>query len=648
MRSEFNDLPDIDFATDLVTARFGMSTELVAEYDAASTTALDALANGVYSVPMENLDIDYDSVQAPAIGTPPTPDKVDPYVSTRQVVTFPDMSEFSNFVGLVDLSLESTYIPTFGEESPVVNIPDAPDDLIPDIPSDEPIIADKDVPVPPDYDLPAVPVLEEVDLPEAPQIENLTFSEEAPVEDLTPPSPMFVYSEGEYQSDVADAIKTKLYNDVVNGGTGLDSEVEQAIWDRALSRLNVELSKTYIQITKEWSAWNFDMPDGVLSSALREAHYEADRNRLDLTRDVAFKQADLAQQNTQFAITSGLVHEKQLMDFTNQINTRQFEIARYRVQSVIDIFNMRVSSYNARLEGFKTAAQVFAERIRAELAKVERYRVQMEGAKIRGELQMQKVELYSKRIESLRLLIEMYRAHLDGIKSQVDVDRAKIDLFRERINAAVARINGVTAKYNLYQSQIAGETSKVDLFGKKVDAYGARVAAAKTESDIKYNTLQSLIETNKERLSLLGTALEKYKADTGYEISKDEVGARVHEANVRGYGAEVTRETGYIKSKVDLFREQVNKIATEVQAAIKELDANLRAATALKEMQIEGLKSAALIQAQKVASALSSVSASAQVGFNGSLSNSYAQSISDNWTYGQDYSYSWAHIYNNE
>jgi len=62
------------------------------------------------------------------------------------------------------------------------------------------------------------------------------------------------------------------------------------------------------------------------------------------------------------------------------------------------------------------------------------------------------------------------------------------------------------------------------------------------------------------------------------------------------------------------------------------MDANLRAATASKEIQMEALKAVANLFTQKVASALTSVSANAQVGFNESLSQATQQSESDSYS----------------
>lgn len=626
--------PDPALAGDLVEARFGLSTNLVGQYDAASTSALGALAAGSFGVPMGNLDLKDESLVAPNVGEAPTPNAVEPYVTQAQAVVFSDLAALRALLGLVEATVAGVTLPVLDAQSPTVTLPDAPDDVLPAVPGDIPAIGDPALPASPSLDLPPVPVLEDTTLPAIPEVAALSFEGTMPTADLTAPEPMFVYTEGTYQSDVADALRTKLYNDVTLGGTGLSAEVEQAMWDRALTRLNVELAKVHNQVLTNWEAWNCEMPDGVLSSALQEVAFEDTRNRLDLDRDILFKQADLAQQNTHFAITSGLVHEKQLMDYTNQVNQRALEAAKARLQATVDIFNVKVLAYNARLEGYKALAQVFETRVRAELAKVELYRAQIEGAKIHGDLQMQKVEIYGKRVQALNVVIDLYRAQMEGAKLQVDVDRAKIEGARARIEAVVAQIQAITSKFNLYQARIAGETAKVDLYGKQVQAFATQTSAVKVQADINLAQMQAAIEGNKDKVAVLTAAIDKYKADTSYELGKDETGAKVYTAKVTGYTAEVGREGEYLKARVDAFKAQVSEVMARAELIVKEMDANLRAATAAKEIQMEALKAAAQIQAQKVASALTSVSASAQIGFNASLSDAYSRStsVSDNYS----------------
>lgn len=641
------DRPDPALAGQLVEARFGQSSDLVNLYTVEANGALDDLSSIDFDIPLENIDIDFD-VEPPAIGDAPLPSEVDAYEDPTSPVSFPDLQYLAGQLDLSEIVLSPTTVPTLEAQPPEISIGDAPDDQIPAIPDDVPVVADKDLPPVPDITLPPEPVLEDIVLPVVPEVASLTFDGTLPVVELIPPEPTFIYGDREYQSDLADAINTKLYNDVVIGGTGLGADIEQDIWDRSLSRLNIELDKTYNQTLTNWESWNNDMPDGMLAGALQEVQFESNRNRLDANRDISIEQARLAQNNTQFAITNGLVYEKQQMDFINQINNRAFEVARYRVQSEIDIFGIRVTAYNAQLEGYKAAASAFESQVRAELSKVEIYKTQMEGAKIHGDLQAQKVAIYSQKVRSLQVQVDLYTAQLEGVRTQLAVDELKIKAYSARLDAVIAQINGVTSKYNLYQAEIAGESARVDLYGRQVDAYAAEVQSARVIADIHQNELQALVEGNKDRYQLLSSAVDIYKADTQYELGKGDISAKVYTAEVGGYEAEVRRETDYIKSKVDSYRAKITEIATEAELAIKEVDVNLRAAIAAKELQVEALKATANFQAQKVASALTSVSASAQIGFNASLSDAYSlsDSTSNSNIISSDTGYRWNYNYN--
>ena len=614
---------------DIVASRFGTSADFVRNLNIVTTQSLPTLATSNFSVPVDDADISHSSLTPVAVGDPPSPTAVPEYTSQMQAVALADLEALRKLLGMVDVTISQVALPSLAAIEPGVVIPDAPDDILPKVPEDVPAVADPNIPNAPTLDMPAVPVLEEISLPAAPVLESLTFGGTLPTANLTAPEPMFVYNEGTYQSDLADAVRTRLYNDVIAGGTGLGATIEQDIWDRALSRLNIELSKIYTQVLNNWAAWNCEMPDGTLSGSLLEVMFEDSRNRLDQNRDIAVEQARLAQQNTQFAITNGMVYEKQLMDFTNQVNQRAFEVARYRVQAVIDAFNLKVSSFNARMEGYKVQAQVFESLIRAELAKIEAYKAQMEGAKILGDLQVQKVQIYTARVNALQVVIDLYRAQMEGAKLQTDIDKARIDAFRARIEAVVAQIGGVTAKYNLYQARIAGETAKVELFGKQVDAFATQVQATKVTADINLAEMQARVEGNKDKVAILTAALEKYKADAAYEAGKEDAYARGYTAQASRYAAEVDREGEYLRAKVETFKAQVNEVIGRAELAVKEMDARLQAATASKEMQLEAMKTTALINAQLAAAAMTSTSVSTQMGFNESLSSSNSTSSSE-------------------
>lgn len=625
---EIREIPLTLGAKSAVESRFGLSTTLSAE---AWENANDLLAlMGTSSFTVDTAALDTTSgLDAPNLGDAPNVTRPDAYESGIAAISFPDLTALREQLGLTTIELNSIDLPPLQAIAPSITLPDAPTDAIPDVPDGAPSVSDPDMPVAPSFTLPDAPTLNDLVIPAAPELSVASFEGTMPTMDLTPPEPMFVYNEATYESNVADAVRTKLYHDLVNGGTGLAEDVEAAIWSNYQAREAVKFEAQRTEVANRWAGSNFEFPPGALDDALTELEQNISREMNLASRDIAIKQAELAQQNTQFAITSGLVHEQQLMGYANQIAQRAFDKAKAAVEMAVTIYQAKVTAYTAQLEGYKTQAQVYEAKIRAELAKVELYRGQLEGIKVAADIQAQRVAIYSARIQALHTLIALYTAQLEGSKFKIDVDRVRLQAFAEQINAAKARIEGVTAKYNLYQARLAGETTKVDIYGKQVAAHKTEVEAKRIEADIDLAQVQAAIQANSEKVEILKAAIQKYSAEINAQTEEERTRATAYGAQTEMYKVDVGAKDAHVAQLVERYKAQVGEWQAEIDAAVKEAEVNLRTQTAMKEIQTRSIEAAANISAQMVASALSSVSASAQMGYSESLQNSYAGRESD-------------------
>ena len=99
-------------------------------------------------------------------------------------------------------------------------------------------------------------------IPSPPDIALPTFDGTLPVTDLTPPEEAFLYNEETYQSDLKDALLTKLYNDVTLGGTGLTDEVYETIKARGIDGLDYELEKAINRTDEVWASRGYELPPG--------------------------------------------------------------------------------------------------------------------------------------------------------------------------------------------------------------------------------------------------------------------------------------------------------------------------------------------------------------------------------------------------
>jgi len=265
----------------------------------------------------------------------------------------------------------------------------------------------------------------------------------------------FNWNEVAYTSDLLTAVTGKLETWLAEGGTGLDAEIEAAIWARAKSRQVEENEAAVNEVLNGFAAKGWNLPQGVMVGALAAVQNRIDRRNVDLNSEIAIEQAKLAQNNTQFAVTSSIQLEGQLMTVANQMRQRAFEAAKAVIDYTIAVFEARVAYYKAVLDAFKVRAEVdiartnaivekFKGGVEAMKAKVEKYKAVLEGlitqADISSKTQALKVDLYeadTKRYSTeVDAIIKSYLGRVDTYKAKVD---SAIKIIEVQLQAALQK-----------------------------------------------------------------------------------------------------------------------------------------------------------------------------------------------------------------
>ena len=621
--SRFDSL-DLGNPAEIVESTMGDAAALVDSYEAASTAALAELAALDFSI--EGTAIVGAEIQDLVV---PVSTAVAPTTPTYSTDVAEVLSNYQTFLATLDLSsleLASVVIPDLAAVAPAFSAPSVPDDALPEIPTDLPVTVDPVVPPAPTIEFPDEPALAEVELSEVPVIENIYFDAILPTLELTAPDAAFSWNTEEYTSNIADDVRVKLHTDITEGGTGLDADVEEAIFDRASDRLEYELTKDYDAELNNFETWGFELPDGFLAANLREVLGEGTRRRAELNKDVLVKQAELAQNNTQFALTSGLTHEAQNTDFFIKQVSFAFQAAKATWDAALELFRGKVDEFNTRMNGYKIQGDVFESRVRAGTSLIERYRIQMEGAKLRGDLNAQEVDIYVARIGALRNIVELWTAEVDGARLQAELNKARIDGFIAVLSAKKTQIDAVTAKFNLYQSQLDGEKTRADIYASEVQAHATLVASKKVEADVNKTELESAILTNDNRLKVLSESIGAYTAESNNVLGAAGVGAAIFKHEVASFAGEINKNNASVAAKAEVFKAQALQADANANLAARNIEANLRVAATLTEAQAAAATAVANISAQKVASALSILNVTASI--NASQSNSHGSSVS--------------------
>ncbi len=491
-----------------------------------------------------------------------------------------------------------------------------------------------EIPAKPNLEMPDVPTLTDIEMPDAPNIDLPDFNAVSPtVDDISPPAEIN-YQERPYNSDIRVALFGKILEDLRNGGTGLDIEVEQELYDRGRERQRVENERLYREVEDQFSAAGFSLPSGAYASRMLEVSNEISRKNDQLSREITISQADLAQKNTQFTVEQARQIESMLMDFFNQQENRSLEAARATAQNAVEIFNSLVSKQRLKLEKYQTEASVFEQQIRAELSAIEIYRAKVESARAKAEVQQSRVNVYKSQLEGLGTLMRLYATEMESARIQADVEKSKIEEFRAQTETYVAQTSAEKIKADIYNSQVESERSRSAIYSEKVKAYQSKVEAKRSEVEAQRINAENTLKENQLRIDEYRAKLDRYRAELETEIKNAQLQVEGFKTEASAYEAQTNAKGMEYQTRIQEIQAQIEKAKNQAYKQVNKIDAIQNGYVSLKNLQSKGLEGVMNANAQLAASAMNAVNASA--------------SLSDRSTESESERYSEIHSYDHD
>lgn len=486
-------------------------------------------------------------------------------------------------------------IPELNLAAPVINLPTAPNPALPGAPGAAPDFNTPAIPDAPPIILPDAPTFQNIALPVAPNYSIPTFTPTPVLDDMLSPTSTFDYVEQEYQSAMLDALKAKIINDLLNGGYGIETSDELALWERARERELLNAETAMQEAMRQAAARGFSMPPGAYQAQMEAARNEALMKNSSLSRDIAIKRGDLYVQNRQFAMQQAKEVEQMLITAFGYARERALNVAKYTAEFGIQIFNALVSRFNARQEAARTAAQIYETQLKAALAGLEAYKIEVEGARLTVEIQKMYVDVYRTQLEGVMAFINVYKTQMEAARIAAEVEKLKLDAYRSRVEAYTAQVGAKNAEFDMFKAQISGEMAKVDIYKAQVDAYGSQVQAHGTKA-------QSQKIVADTQLSINQLVLEEYKA------------------RLNAYGQELERAQAEVKLQLQRYQGDLQRYSTLVQAEVSATNTMTEAQKANAQLALQKASVAntgVIQQASLLERHSQSTAAAAQAGVDG-------------------------------
>jgi len=524
-------------------------------------------------------------------------------------------------------AISTTAAPTFDVAAPVYMPPAVPQLATLTAPGAAPTLVDPTLPVAPDYVLPEIPALDALPVPDMPTLDIPTFDELAPVFSAVAPDENFSFAPEPYVDSLLDKTKSTL-SAMMDGDFVLPQAVATALRNRAFEAANREEARAVDQTYAEFGSRGFDEPPGLLIDRIAIAHDKAQLTRAGTNRDVYVQDQQVAIENLRAAVSGGIQLEGQLIQLHVSETEMQFNAAKFALDVAVQIFQTRLAEYNAEVQAYGVKAAVFRDRIQAALAQAEVYRIEIEALRIRGELNMQKVQLYTAQLQGINTMVEVYRAQVAATESISRINVSKVEAYSAEVGAFRAQIEAQTSQWQGYKAQTDAQLGVVQFYDTSARAFGSRVQAWSMGEETKVHAAQLKIEQNKMALDAWRGKVQLFEEQLKAEMARVGAVKDALQAQVEVYKGQVG--TAVAAGEYDNRRFQLNLAQEQaiVETSLKRSEASFEQLRYITTVMIEIKKTLALVQSQLAASAMNAVHIGATASSSGSQSVSWSTGVS--------------------
>ena len=494
-----------------------------------------------------------------------------------------------------------------------------------------------DFPDAPDLLIPTMPTFAEREVPNAPEVNLPDFTGIMPdgPSDLADPSGKLSGAEDKFNaySDKLSSLATQWVtaqspahfaqlakmeaklDAYLNGGTGIQEEVETAIINRAREQQSRNAEATKQAAYDEAASRGFTLPNGALMSAVARARQDAANNAHKAITDLAVAQMEMEQKNLQFAISTSASLRTLMVNAAiswagqlNALRDQAFEFVKTEVSTAIEIHNAAIRIYSARVDAYRTASSVYDTQSKVARYKIDVFRAQIEALKTQTDADQSKVSLYNAQIASLSAISSLYQSRVDAAKGRASLEKIKLEIYQAETQAFSSQVQAKNAEWSAYTAQLAGDEAKLRKYNAELQSYNYELDAYQKQIAAKIAEADAVAKENQTTTDRYQAMVQAYTATVDAESKR----AMAENENNRQILTAFNAEISAFKMQTELALAQYT---AQADANVKNATGSLSAQVEAARGKLEYGKSIASITTE-VGRAYSTLAGSAMSGIN--------------------------------
>jgi hypothetical protein len=490
---------------------------------------------------------------------------------------------------------------------------------------------------------PAAPVLTFPDeititLPDSPQLTTLTIpaAPSITIPDFDPVFPTFTeqnidtridWTEPTYNQEILDDVLTQITT-FFAGGSGIDPDVENSIFARSRDREDRTVRQQEQQATEEWAGKGYTAPPGMLVKRIDNIREEGTLKKLGLNREQTIKVFDTEIENLRFAVQQGIEAERLFVQLFLAKVERLFEVERLVVQWRIELYNLAVTVFRAKMDEVSIRARVYEVQVQAALVDIEVFKALIDAEQVKAQVNLAIIESYKAEIEAREALVAVYEAQVRAVGVRADVFATQVNAYRAEVQAYGTEVAADTNRFEAYATRIRGEVGKASILESEARAYQAEIQGIETGVNAEVAALQG-------EVAAIETEIRNFESQVRGYIGRSQNQLAAIQGNVAGHGIDVNRKNLEISAEESADRVEVaaidatNRVNIEQhRSAIQEYSAKLEALIEEVRLRVSAITSAGELSSTIAAGALAAAHVGATISGSGGLSATGSDGVS--------------------
>ena len=462
-------------------------------------------------------------------------------------VTFVDPSNAPRWSGAVEFDLSGP-----PGAKPVLPVLVAPTVTVPALPAV------------PDWATPEEVVLSEVALP---TLAPLVLPEtDISVPSLTLPelSSRLDFTDEAFDDRLVQELMAEV-RQVLGGRLAIPGHVWTRIWERVAADINRQYLARKREAQRAHAKLGWSMPGGVLLEAMQVAATDINAEISAKANEIAIKQAELQHQDYWQAMQQGVACTTLLSQIHNARQERLLKAAVATLEAQVTAYNAVIAAYNAEVQAISADIETKKLALQGELAKLDVFKTEMEGAKLGVEVDKARVEIYVAQWGAVKTQAEAYEALVRGVATQVEAQKAAVEAYGEQVKAQSLVVQMWATEWDAYTKKLEAEKLKLGKFEAEARVFESQVSGYRAWIEGQTSRSNVQIEAKKLELQRAQVDASRYQADW----SGEQIKVAAYEAYLKGEGLPI--EAG--KANAEIYQAMVQGKLGEIQAFAAPYDA---------------------------------------------------------------------------